>query len=159
MRVWASPRSILALAVAIAAAGLLVAVARGPSRPVSLGDRVEDIASGLRCPVCQNLSVADSPSELAQQMREAIAARLRSGHSAVQIRAYFADRYGEWILLSPSRHGVGMVAWLGPVAVIVAGAAAIVLVLRRRQAFPETSLNEWERARIKGELAALEEPD
>lgn len=159
MRVWARSRIILALAVAIAVAGLLVAVARGPSRPVSLEDRVEDIASGLRCPVCQNLSVADSPSKLAQQMREAIAARLRSGQSAAQIRGYFADRYGEWILLSPSRQGVGMVAWVGPVAVIVAGAATIVLVLRRRDPFPETSLSEGERARIKGELATLEEPD
>ena len=36
---------------------------------LDLEDRTREIATELRCVVCQNLSVADSPSEMAQQMR------------------------------------------------------------------------------------------
>ena len=34
-----------------------------------IDDQTRAIAQELRCVVCQNLSVADSPSEMAQQMR------------------------------------------------------------------------------------------
>ena len=70
---------------------------------VSLEEQTRLLAAELRCPVCQNLSVADSPSEMAIQMRELILEKLKNGESPEQIRGYFVSRYGEWILLAPTR--------------------------------------------------------
>ena len=39
------------------------------AQPTDLEEQLRAISKELRCPVCQNLSVADSPSEMAQQMR------------------------------------------------------------------------------------------
>lgn len=97
----------------------------------SLEERTLRLAAELRCPVCQNLSVADSPSEMATQMREVIHDKLKNGESPDQIRSYFVSRYGEWILLSPARHGFNWVAWLLPFVAILGGGGIIVLTIRR----------------------------
>jgi len=55
---------------------------------------MRDIARGLACPVCQGLSVADSPSQLATQMRELILQKVEDGETREQIVQYFVDRYG-----------------------------------------------------------------
>ncbi len=47
-----------------------------------LEDRTREIATELRCVVCQNLSVADSPSEMAQQMRAIVREQVQAGKSA-----------------------------------------------------------------------------
>ena len=39
---------------------------------LDIEDRTREVATELRCVVCQNLSVADSPSEMAQQMRAVV---------------------------------------------------------------------------------------
>jgi len=100
-------------------------------RAVSHEDQTQLLAAELRCPVCQNLSVADSPSEMANQMRDVIREKLQNGESPDQILAYFVSRYGEWILLSPKREGFNWVAWLLPFGAILGGAGVIALVVRR----------------------------
>ena len=97
-----------------------------------LDKQVRAIASRLRCPVCQNESVADSPSELAAQMRALIRTKLEEGESPETIVAYFISRYGEWILLDPPRQGLGWVLWSAPAVILVVGLAAAVRFIRRR---------------------------
>ena len=77
---------ILVGAVVAVAVALGVAALGGPGRPRTFDDRVDTVASTLRCPVCQNLSVADSPSGLAAEMRRTIAQRLRAGASPETVR-------------------------------------------------------------------------
>ena len=81
--------------------------------------------------MCQNLSVADSPSEMAGQMRDLIRERLRAGDSPEQVKSYFVQRYGDWVLLAPPARGLNLVLWLAPFAA-VAGGFALALTLARR---------------------------
>jgi cytochrome c-type biogenesis protein CcmH len=92
---------------------------------------VYEVSSELRCVVCQNLSVADSPSEMAGQMRAIVRDRLAAGETPEQVRQYFVDRYGEWILLAPRRRGFNLVVWGVPIAAVVVGLAVTIMLLRR----------------------------
>lgn len=131
-------RALLFVAAAIGV--VLVAIALGAGRdaggPRPLEDRVQEIASDLRCPVCQNLSVADSPSRLAGEMRAEIASRLRAGASADEVRGYFVERYGDWVLLEPPRRGLNLVPWLVPVVGLIAGGGIWLALVRRRPGAP-----------------------
>jgi cytochrome c-type biogenesis protein CcmH/NrfF len=93
--------------------------------------RMLEVAAGLRCPVCQNLSVADSMSEMARDMRALIIDQLRAGRAPEEIRAYFVSKYGPWILLSPPARGIGLLVWVLPVLGAVAALAGTALALRR----------------------------
>lgn len=97
----------------------------------ALERRTTAVASELRCVVCQGLSIQDSPSELAQQMRRVVREQLAAGKSETEVIDYFVSKYGEWILLSPRPEGFNLVAYLLPVAFLVGGAAAVVLAVRR----------------------------
>lgn len=100
--------------------------------------RTTAVASTLRCPVCQGESIQDSPSELARQMRAVVRDRLRAGETPEQVKAYFASRYGEWILLEPRMTGLNILLYVLPV-VLVVGGIAIVVILVRRWTTPEAT--------------------
>ncbi len=113
-------------------------VATSPQDSV-LDARTKALASELRCPVCQGLSLQDSPSELAQQMRAVIRDQLRAGRTPEQVRAYFVSKYGEWILLQPEAHGFNLAVYILPVLGLLIGGFVIVRAARRwtRAAAPE----------------------
>lgn len=152
-------RAVALIAVAIAVAiGAAIVAGRDDPGSGTVADRARDIAAGLRCPVCLNLSVADSPSRLAGEMRAAIASRVRSGETDEEIRAYFVDRYGEWILLEPTRRGLNLLPWALPVVALVAGLAVWLALVRRRPPRDDMAVSQSERRRIEHELRGLEEP-
>ncbi len=95
-----------------------------------LEERVRQIASQLQCPVCQSVSVADSPSELARQMRGVIRQKLEQGETPEQIIQYFIDRYGEGVLLNPPKRGFTLGAWLVPLAILLAGSWVVASFVR-----------------------------
>lgn len=131
-------RAWLAVAAAVVAIVAAAMVAGTGDDPVAtIDDRVNEVASGLRCPVCQNLSVADSPSRLAGEMRAEIEVQLESGRTPDQVRSFFVDRYGEWVLLAPERRGLNLLPWALPIASLVAGAGIWFAAFRRRPATRE----------------------
>jgi len=106
--------------------GALVVIALGVAwsarpQPVTDAERVDRIAAELRCPVCQGLSVQDSPSETARAMKDLIATRVADGRTDDEIRAEFRRSYGDWILLAPPLISPGGLMWLAPLAAVVAG--------------------------------------
>jgi cytochrome c-type biogenesis protein CcmH len=122
---------------AVLAVSLAVVVARGDDPGPQ--DRVEALARGLRCPTCQNESVAESRSATADAIRADIARRVEAGESDATIERAYVDRYGEWILLTPPDRGVGLVVWGLPVAVLVVGAAGLAAAVRRGAAARRTA--------------------
>lgn len=137
--------------VVIVAAALL---ARGGGEPATIEDRAQAIAAGLRCPVCQNLSVADSPSRLAGEMRAEVEGQLRAGRTDDEVRAFFVARYGEWVLLEPR----SLLPFLVPIVAVLVGVGAwAVVVIRRRPGAERTEVTDAERRRIDGDLRSLEE--
>jgi cytochrome c-type biogenesis protein CcmH len=129
--------------------------------PVS-EDAVRDIAVQLRCVVCQSLSVADSPSETAREMREIIRERLATGETPEQVKAYFVGKYGLWILLSPPRRGWTLLVWVVPFVGVLVGLVVVALVVRRwsrrGRVAPVAArpVDDAMRARIRHELAELD---
>jgi cytochrome c-type biogenesis protein CcmH len=130
------------LTACFAATLLLTVVAR-----VALADPLDDetrrIGKQLQCPVCAGASVADSPSDLAGQMRAVIRSKLEAGESDQQIVGYFVERYGDSVLVEPPRRGIGLLVWLAPVAMLAAGAVLLWRLLRswlRPRGTAETSL-------------------
>lgn len=138
-----------------AVAWLASAGALGAAAPVSLEEQERQIAAELRCPVCQNLSVADSPSPLAQEMRAVIREQLQQGKTREQIVAYFESKYGEWALLAPKPTGFNLLAYVVPLLAGGAGVLGVLLGIRRwvrrrqdqAEAAPEVSAADRERLR------------
>ena len=130
-RVRTSLPGLLVLIALAAGLATLVIVAVSGHSPASQAQQVQQIAAGLHCPICKDLSVADSPAPLAQQMRQEIAAKLGAGESADQIRAGFVAAYGPSVLMSPPRQGVAGVAYYLPLLVLAAGVVAAFTALRR----------------------------
>jgi cytochrome c-type biogenesis protein CcmH len=146
---------LVALAVSAAVAG--AAIAAAPAA-VPVDERaVHELAAQLRCVVCQTLSVADSPSETANQMRQIIRERLAAGETPEQVRQYFVQRYGEWILLAPPKEGFNLLVWAVPFVGLAAGLVLVVIVLRRWSrkpaAVPSTPVDPAMRERIRREMS------
>ena len=120
----------LLAAFAVAALGALGAVQQSPADSV-LEARTAEVAAQLRCPVCQGLSIQDSPSELSQQMRSVVKDQLRAGKSPDEVKAYFISKYGEWILLEPKPKGFNVLVYLMPVLLVVIGLGWIVVAVRK----------------------------
>ncbi|MFQ5656246.1 MAG: cytochrome c-type biogenesis protein CcmH [Candidatus Methylomirabilales bacterium] len=135
---------------------LFTMLAVSPLQASSVEEQVRQISSELRCPVCQNLSVADSPSQMAEQMRGLIRERLEAGESPEAVKAYFVERYGEWILLAPKQEGFNLLVWVLPFLGMAGGVVGLVLILRRWVKRPEESPSAIDPAyleRVRDEIA------
>lgn len=127
--------------------GLAVAPLLG-DRPA--GDRSYALEQRLRCPVCQSVSIAESPSQTAAAMRQAVRQQVAAGRSDRQIIAYFRARYGDWVVLSPPARGSTLALWLLPVAGAAAGLGGLYTLLRHRSADPAATaaLPEEQRRKV-----------
>jgi cytochrome c-type biogenesis protein CcmH len=97
----------------------------------ALEQRTREVAALLRCPVCQGLSVADSPSTMATNMRAQVRELVAAGYDQEQILAYFERSYGEFVRLQPPLRGVNWLVWLAPVVGLLGGGAVVWWALRR----------------------------
>lgn len=100
-------------------------------KPMTLDQHVHNVASQLRCPICQGESVADSPSEIAQQMRGVIRQQIQEGKSDQEIVQYFVSRYGEQnIIWSPPWAGFTLLIWIVPIVLFLVGLLLVFAVVR-----------------------------
>ena len=148
-----SGRILIVIAALALVAALLFAV-----RPheVTADERVDQITTELRCPVCQGLSVKDSTSETARQMRDLVAQRVREGKTNAEIEAEFRAAYGDWILLSPPVASWSGLVWLVPVAALAAGLVLVTGRLRSADAPPPAEPSPMEVATLRDRVAREE---
>lgn len=149
----ARARVLIAVAL-LALAGALAYAARPQAETAEA--RVDRIAEELRCTVCQGLSVKDSPSETARQMRDLVAERVAEGRTDAEIREEFRAAYGDWVFLSPPLLDPRGLAWLVPVLAVVAGALVAYARIRGRGA-PGPRSAPPDREPTPSQLAALRE--
>ena len=115
--------------------------------------RARALSAELRCMVCQNQSIDDSNAELARDLRLLVRERLKNGDSDEAVIDYVVSRYGEFVLLNPRLRGETLLLWGAPVVLFLAGAAAMVLFVRKRGGKPTgTPLSEAEKAELERAL-------
>ena len=113
-------------------AAQIVGAPRGVAlQGTALDRRTMEIASLLRCPVCQGMSVADSPSTVALDMKAQVRELLARGYSEEQILSYFERSYGEFVRLKPKFSGVNALVWVLPLLALLIGVVLVSLKLRK----------------------------
>lgn len=86
----------------------------------------------LRCPKCQNNSIADSNAMIATDMRRKVYDLMQEGKSNKEIVGYMVARYGNFVTYDPPLTPLTVLLWVLPLAAIVAGGWIIVARTRRR---------------------------
>ena len=111
--------------------------------------RLKHLAVELRCLVCQNQTLADSNAPLAEDLRREVREMIAKDMSDKDIIEFLVTRYGDFILYRPPLKATTTLLWLGPFVLLIAGVAALVLALRKRQKkLVDLSLSEEERNRV-----------
>ena len=119
----------------------------------ALEARVVAITAELRCLVCQNQTIADSHSGLAEDLRSQVREQLRQGASDAQVVQFMTDRYGDFVLYRPPFKASTALLWIGPTALLVIGLGALVLVLRRRSKLAPDQFEPDDDVDADGDLA------
>jgi cytochrome c-type biogenesis protein CcmH len=146
------PALVIVAALGIAAMAFLLT--QTTSEPTA-AERADAVARQLRCPDCQGLSVADSPTGSAQEIRRQVDELIAGGATDDEVRAHFVARYGQWILLAPTAPA----AWIIPFAVVLAGAIALAawLLGRSRATMADRpTVTADERRRLRDDAEALD---
>ena len=113
--------------------------------------QARQIFRDVRCLVCQNESIDDSEAELAHDLRQIVREQIRAGKSSAQIKAFLTERYGEFVLLTPSFSAGNLALWAGPVLVVILGGALLFARLRNRTPDPDLTPLEAQRLRTLSE--------
>lgn len=93
--------------------------------------RTERLQKALRCPVCQGLSVADSPSDAARAMGDRIEELVTEGYTEAQVTEYFVDRYGAWVELEPPSED-HQTLFFAPIVLLSLGMIGLLFWARQR---------------------------
>ncbi|MDZ4776210.1 MAG: cytochrome c-type biogenesis protein, partial [Alphaproteobacteria bacterium] len=88
--------ALFALALATGAA-----FAQTPGQTLAQEERARALDAEIRCVVCENEPISQSTAGMAADMRALVRERIVEGDTDAEIRAFFADRYGDFVLLRP----------------------------------------------------------
>lgn len=115
----------------------------------------KELGNTLRCPKCQNNTIADSNAELAVDLRHKVYEMTKEGKSKQEIVDYMIARYGNFVTYNPPFTIATSILWLGPIAVVVLGFGLIIVRSRKPKAVAAQDDQEWDsdkEARLKALL-------
>jgi cytochrome c-type biogenesis protein CcmH len=113
---------------------------------LAIEERLNRLSRELRCVVCQNEALADSPAELAGAMRQEIRDLMKAGKSDQEVVDFLTSRYGDFVLFRPPFKPVTWLLWAGPFVFLAAGAFIGVVALRTRRTFQAAAVDSAQRA-------------
>ena len=126
-----------------------------PSDDPVIEQRLAKLSQELRCLQCQNQTLADSPSDLAADLRREIRAQMKAGKSDQEIIAFLTQRYGQFILYRPRVTPMTYLLWFGPFVLLLAGLLVLFRYIKqRRDEITEQPLTAEERRRAEEMLAS-----
>jgi cytochrome c-type biogenesis protein CcmH len=102
--------------------------------------RFQQLTHQLRCPMCQNETLADSNAPIARDLRNQIFRMMQAGKSDDEIKQYLVARYSEYVLYDPPLTASTWLLWFGPLLILLAGAGVVLAVIRQRSRAARTVL-------------------
>jgi cytochrome c-type biogenesis protein CcmH len=94
--------------------------------------RFQQLTAQLRCPMCQNETLADSNAPIARDLRNQIFQLMQHGQSDQQIKQYLVARYSDYVLYDPPLKAGTILLWFGPLLVLLGGAGVVLMAIRKR---------------------------
>lgn len=136
----------------------LAAIDTYPFKNEAQEQQFRQLTAQLRCPKCQNNSIADSNSMIAADMRKKVWQLMEEGQSNQQITDYMVARYGNFVTYEPPVTLATLILWLLPACFVLGGALVIFRLSRRPRAAQETELSPHEQARLQALLDENKRP-
>lgn len=130
---------------AVVVVGLLAIGSRGTPTTGTSDERLFGLAEQMKCLQCVGENVANSQAPIAVEMREEIRRQMQANRTDDEIFSYFADRYGERVLLTPAASGFTGIVWVIPVVVFALGGVGVAAVVSRRRSGDSPELTDADR--------------
>lgn len=96
-----------------------------------------EIINELRCPKCQNQTIADSDAPLSRDLRYIVQQKIKAGETKRQILAYMQERYGDFVLYDPPLQPANYILWFSPLIIFLIILAVVVARVGRREVISE----------------------
>ena len=135
------PAVLLWLSASLFSGNLIAAPDTGPTGSATqaaagsdsaMDTRLKNLEEDLRCLVCQNQSLADSPSEWADGMRAQIRDKIKEGSTDDEIIEFLIARYGDFVTYKPPLKPTTYILWFGPILVMLLALGIVVVYVKRR---------------------------
>ncbi|QQG30237.1 cytochrome c-type biogenesis protein CcmH [Pectobacterium carotovorum] len=107
-----------------------------------------ELTMQLRCPKCQNNSIADSNSMIASDMRQKVYELMQQGQTKEQVVDYMVDRYGYFVTYEPPITPFTVLLWLLPALFLAVGSWGIIRRARRIRSAKEP-MSEQDKKRLQ----------
>ena len=95
--------------------------------------RFQQLTRQLRCPMCQNETLADSNAPIARDLRNQIFKLMQQGQTDQQIKDYLVARYSNYVLYDPPLKPYTWLLWFGPLGILLGGGGVVWVAIKKRQ--------------------------
>jgi len=102
----------------------------------ALNERYRSLIHEIRCMKCQNQSIADSPIDVAADLRRQVREMMAAGRTDAEIKDYLSSRYGDFILYQPPLKPTTWALWGAPAVLFLLGGIVFARIVRARAGQP-----------------------
>ena len=121
----------MVLVVALAIVPAALASERHPTQAELEGELV--------CPTCKS-TLDQSNAPIALRMKQFVRTRIAAGDTKSEIKDQLVAQFGKGVLAAPEQSGFDLLAWVLPIAGLLAGAAVLTVLAWRWTRRPEDEL-------------------